>query len=96
MAGEPAINFFSVLFCALSVSVVRFLESGDVSLQLTINGEERDLAAATVLALLEELGLNPQATVVEQNGGIVDRAAYQETPLIEGDVLELVRIVGGG
>lgn len=65
-------------------------------MKLTINGEPRDLAAATVLALLEELGLNPAATVVERNGEIVVRGAYAETKIMEGDVLELVRLVGGG
>ena len=65
-------------------------------MKLTINGEGREVAAATVLALLGELGLKPQATVVELNLEIVDRAAYGETPLAAGDVLELVRIVGGG
>jgi sulfur carrier protein len=65
-------------------------------LKLTINGQARDVAAATVLALLEELGLNPAATVVERNHEIVERAAYSKTALAENDVLELVRIVGGG
>jgi len=65
-------------------------------LKLTINGEDREVAGGTVLALLAELGLNPAATVVEHNHEIVERAAYQETALAEGDVLELVRIVGGG
>ncbi len=65
-------------------------------MKLTINGEDRDAAATTVLALLEELGLNPGGTVVELNGGIVDRDAYRETRLAAGDVLELVRLVGGG
>lgn len=66
------------------------------ALKLTINGEPRDVAAADVLALLEELGLNPGGTVVERNGALVDRAAYRETALAAGDVLELVRLVGGG
>jgi sulfur carrier protein len=65
-------------------------------LKMTINGEDREVAAATVFALLAELGLKPGATVVERNHEIVDRAAYRETPLAEGDVLELVRLVGGG
>ena len=65
-------------------------------MKLTINGEPRDLAAATLLALLEELGLNPAATVVELNHEIVDRGAYAETNILAGDVLELVRLVGGG
>ncbi|MEW6386613.1 MAG: sulfur carrier protein ThiS [Thermodesulfobacteriota bacterium] len=65
-------------------------------MKLTINGEPRQVAQANLLGLLTDLGLNPQATVVERNAVIVDRAAYQETLLAEGDVLEIVRIVGGG
>ncbi|HEX9883072.1 MAG TPA: sulfur carrier protein ThiS [Desulfobaccales bacterium] len=65
-------------------------------MKLTVNGEPREVAGTTVLALLEELGLNPGATVVERNAQIVDRTSYRETALADGDVLELVRIVGGG
>jgi len=67
-----------------------------IALKLTINGQEREVAAATVWALLEELGLHPQATVVELNREIVDREAFRQTRLAAGDVLELVRLVGGG
>ncbi len=65
-------------------------------MKLTINGEPREVAARTVLGLLEELGLEPARTVVERNAVIVDRSRYQDTVLSEGDVLELVGIVGGG
>ncbi|MBW1991138.1 MAG: sulfur carrier protein ThiS [Deltaproteobacteria bacterium] len=65
-------------------------------MKLTINGEPREVAACTVLGLLEELGLEPARTVVERNAVIVDRSRYQDTVLSEGDVLELVGIVGGG
>lgn len=65
-------------------------------MKVKINGEPREVAAATVHDLLEELGLPPERTVVEKNAGLVDRASYRETILSEGDVLELVRIVGGG
>jgi thiamine biosynthesis protein ThiS len=68
----------------------------DHILHLTINGEPRQIAANTVTDLLEALGLNPQVTVVERNAIIVDRASYATTALAEGDVLELVRLVGGG
>jgi thiamine biosynthesis protein ThiS len=33
---------------------------------------------------------------VERNREIVDRDAYRETHLSEDDILELVRLVGGG
>jgi len=65
-------------------------------MKLTINGEHREVAATTVLGLLEELGLNPVAIMVELNKAIVDRTGYSETILAEDDLLELVRIVGGG
>ena len=65
-------------------------------MKLTINGQDREVAAATVWGLLEELGLHPQGTVVERNREIVDREAYRDTRLAAGDVLELVRLVGGG
>jgi thiamine biosynthesis protein ThiS len=64
--------------------------------KLTINGQDREVAAATVWGLLEELGLHPQGTVVERNRELVDRESYRDTRLAEGDVLELVRLVGGG
>lgn len=65
-------------------------------MKLTINGEPREVAGDTIWTLLEELGLHPQGTIVERNREIVDREAYRETHLSEGDVLELVRLVGGG
>jgi sulfur carrier protein len=65
-------------------------------MKLTINGEPQEVAAATVLELLAELGLNPQGTVVERNAELVARASYREAILAHGDVLELVRLVGGG
>ena len=42
------------------------------------------------------IGAPPQGTVVERNREIVDRDAFREIHLSEGDVLELVRLVGGG
>ena len=65
-------------------------------MKLKINGEYREANATTVFDLLTELGLHPQGTIVERNREIVDRQAYRETHLSEGDVLELVRLVGGG
>jgi thiamine biosynthesis protein ThiS len=65
-------------------------------MRLTVNGELREMPARTVLDLLKELGLEPKRTVVEKNAVIVDRATYRDTALSEGDVLELVGIVGGG
>ena len=47
-------------------------------LTLVINGEPRRSAAATVLALVTELGLKPEKVAVERNGTIVPRSTHGE------------------
>jgi sulfur carrier protein len=64
--------------------------------KLKVNGEYREASATTVFDLLTELGLHPEGTIVERNREMVGREAYREVRLAEGDVLELVRLVGGG
>ena len=65
-------------------------------LSLTVNGEPRKSAAATIAALVRELELKPEKVAVEKNGTIVPRSTLTEAPLADGDVLEIVTFVGGG
>ena len=66
-------------------------------MQITVNGQRREVADdLTITMLLADLGLGPKATVVQRNDDLVKRAQYDDTALAEGDVLELVRFVGGG
>ena len=65
-------------------------------LNLTVNGEPRTSAAATIAGLVGELGLRPEKVAVERNGTIVPRSTLGEAPLADGDVLEIVHFVGGG
>ena len=66
-------------------------------MQITLNGESHELSPGTsVRALLDTLGFTPDATVVERNADIVDRDAFGDTLLSDGDTVEVVRFVGGG
>ena len=66
-------------------------------IQLSVNGESRNIApGANVACLLDELALAGKRVAVERNGEIVPRSRYAETPLVEGDQLEIVVAVGGG
>jgi len=65
-------------------------------LHIQINGEPREVTAATVLALVEELGLDVRKVAVERNLEIVPRSLHGTTALAEGDRIELVQFVGGG
>ncbi len=66
-------------------------------MQFTVNGESRDLQPpVTIAGLLELLGVNPKAVVVEKNLKIIDRALFDRERIQEGDRIEIIRLVGGG
>jgi sulfur carrier protein len=66
-------------------------------IELTINGKHRNLdRSMSVLDYLEQLSINPRIVAVELNGEILRRERYAEAVLHGGDVLEIVRMVGGG
>ena len=66
-------------------------------MKVTVNDRVREIeAGTTVFELVETVGLDPDAIVVEHNAVVLERERYDDTTLAEGDVLELVRFVGGG
>ena len=65
-------------------------------MRIQVNGEHRKVAAVTVLALVEELGLDPRKVAVERNLEIVPKSLHGSTPIAEGDRIEVVQFVGGG
>lgn len=66
-------------------------------IQLSVNGELKQLPDPTHIAqLLEVMTLTGKKLAVERNGEIVPRSRYAETPLRDGDQLEIVVAVGGG
>lgn len=67
-----------------------------MTIAITVNGEPRRTAAATIAALATELELDPAKVAVERNGAIVPRSTLAEAALADGDVLEIVHFVGGG
>ena len=67
------------------------------NLTIKTNGEDRQIeSGSSLLSLLKKLDLDPQTVVVELNRNIVRRAAFEDTPLNNGDEVELVHFVGGG
>ncbi|MEG3438651.1 sulfur carrier protein ThiS [Pannus brasiliensis CCIBt3594] len=62
-----------------------------------VNGKPRDCSPGTTLPkLLEGLGMNPRLVAVEYNGEILHRQFWETTEMKDGDILEVVTIVGGG
>jgi sulfur carrier protein len=66
-------------------------------IQLQVNGRAVELDAPTpLLDYLAHIGVEPRTVAVEHNGEILERAGYERTILNAGDVVEIVRMVGGG
>ena len=65
-------------------------------MQIQVNGEPRETRAETVLALVEELGLDVRKVAVERNLEIVPKSLHATTPVAQGDRFEVVQFVGGG
>lgn len=69
-------------------------------MKLHINGEEAIYPAedtpCTLAALIESLSMKPDRVAVELNREIVPRDRWPQTPLKDGDRLEIVHFVGGG
>ncbi|HEV8679454.1 MAG TPA: sulfur carrier protein ThiS [Stellaceae bacterium] len=66
--------------------------------RLRINGEEAEIAAATVAELLALRGIDPKARflAVAVNGSVVRRAEWPVAALSPGDSVEIVRPLQGG
>ena len=66
-------------------------------MQLVINGKEKSLESSENIAqMLQELDITGSHIAVALNFQVVPRTRYGQTPLSEGDKVEIVHAVGGG
>lgn len=66
-------------------------------LTIIANGQSCTIkAGSTVADLLQELNIAPKYVVVQLDGEIVPRAAFDQAALEEGSKVEIITLVGGG
>ncbi len=69
-------------------------------MKLQINGEIKFLdlpnEPSSLITLINRLGLEPQTIVIELNGAIVRSDKWEGQKIKDGDIVEIVTIVGGG
>jgi sulfur carrier protein len=66
-------------------------------MKITCNGETVEINPDTTLvSFIRGMKLNPDTVVAECDGRIIKRDEYDTLVLSEGNVLELIRFVGGG
>lgn len=66
-------------------------------MNITLNGKPRSLdAVENVTQLVHALDVKPEQVAVAINGEVVRRIDWPQTTVQNGDVIEIVRAVGGG
>jgi sulfur carrier protein len=66
-------------------------------MRISLNGRESDAAGAeTVAELIGRLELPPETVLIEHNGVALHRREWPQKTLIDGDRLEIIRVVAGG
>ncbi|MFM8551241.1 MAG: sulfur carrier protein ThiS [Nitrospiraceae bacterium] len=66
-------------------------------MQIHVNGEPRETKAGmTVADLLCDLDIKPDRVAVEVNLEILDKEAFAQRQLQEGDRIEIISFIGGG
>lgn len=61
-----------------------------------INGKKEETQAETLEALLKSKDIEPQMVSVELNNALIARTDLADSPLKEGDAVELLFFMGGG
>ena len=66
-------------------------------IKLMVNGKPRELEGSLdLVSFLTGYGVNLKHVAVGYNGVVLDKQSFHTTLLKEGDVLEIVKPVGGG
>ncbi|MQF82710.1 sulfur carrier protein ThiS [SAR202 cluster bacterium AD-802-E10_MRT_200m] len=79
------------------MSIIEIERCKQLILNVTINGELRQFSKEILLPeLLKNLGVNERFIAIAYNGSVLRREEIGSVTLKDGDILELVRPVGGG
>ncbi len=66
-------------------------------MRIVVNGKPREIDGETDLpSFLRAFDINPRLVAVAINGDVIPKDRYAAARIREGDVLEIVRMVGGG
>ncbi|HEX2939187.1 MAG TPA: sulfur carrier protein ThiS [Ruminiclostridium sp.] len=66
-------------------------------MNITVNGKVRTLEKpCTLNGLLKSGNIDPKTVVIEQNGEVPDRADWENINISNGDIIEILKFMGGG
>jgi sulfur carrier protein len=65
-------------------------------MKVVLNGKDERVSAENVDALVNNLELVPETVLVEHNGVALLRSEWPQTPLADGDRVEILKVAAGG
>ena len=65
-------------------------------MRVTVNGEQREIASRSVAALLSELEYEGRHFAIAVNYDVLPRSRWAQTPLKNGDEIEIITPRQGG
>jgi len=91
-------NLFIALRIELKMLLNRhFLDNIILNMEITINGQKKELACGlTLKMLLAELGYANKKVAIEVNQKIISRSQLNNRLVVDGDRIEIIQAIGGG
>jgi sulfur carrier protein len=65
-------------------------------MKITLNGQSQHVMAENIEGLVNNLELVHQTVLVEHNGVALLRSEWPDTPLADGDKIEILKVAAGG
>jgi sulfur carrier protein len=65
-------------------------------MKITLNGQSQHVMAENIEGLVNNLELVHQTVLVEHNGVALLRSEWPDTPLTDGDKIEILKVAAGG
>ena len=65
-------------------------------MEIRLNGKNQTTKGTCLSDLIRETGIDPDSLIAEVNQKVIKQNDWAETPLREGDQIELLSFVGGG
>ena len=65
-------------------------------MRVVVNGQKQSINADNIIELVNILALAPETILVEHNGVALLRSEWSQTPLADGDSIEILKVAAGG
>jgi sulfur carrier protein len=65
-------------------------------MHITVNGRRQSVNADNIAKLVNNLDLSPETVLVEHNGVALLRSEWTQTPVADGDSVEILKVAAGG